>query len=128
MPVPPRWALPGRPDIWAPEALRIGDRYIVYFSARHARLRRPDGLKLCVGAAVANRPEGPFVPQPEPLTCGGADGTIDPSPMRDGHDLWLYTKTDGNCCHVPTTVIAQRLSSNGLGLLGSPTTVCGHHQ
>jgi len=125
MPVPPAWALRGRPDIWAPEAIRIGDRYVMYFSARHATRTRPDGLTLCVGAAVADSPEGPFTPQPQPLTCGGPLGVIDASPFRDGEDLWLYVKSDGNCCDVPITLVAQRLSADGLSLVGAPTTVPG---
>lgn len=125
MPVPPAWARARDPDIWAPEAISIGSRYVLYFSARHATRTRPDGRTLCVGAAVANRPEGPFVPQAEPLTCGGAHGVIDASPLRDGADLWLYVKTDGNCCHAPTTFIAQRLSPDGLSLVGAPTTLSG---
>ena len=125
MPRAPRWSLARRPDIWAPEAIRIGDRYILYFSARHATRTRPDGRTLCVGAAVADRPQGPFIAQPEPLTCGGAHGVIDASPLRDGKDLWLYVKTDGNCCRTRTTVVAQRLSADGLGLVGAPTTLSG---
>ena len=84
MPTPPPWARRDRPDIWAPEAIRIGDRYVLYFSARHASQTRPDGLTLCVGAAVSAAPEGPFVPQAEPLTCGGPLGVIDASPSRNG--------------------------------------------
>lgn len=125
MPSVPAWALRNRPDIWAPEAIRIGDRYVLYFSARHATQARPDGLTLCVGAAVADAPEGPFVPQAEPLTCGGPLGVIDASPFRDGEDLWLYVKSDGNCCNVPITLVAQRLSADGLSLTGQPTTVQG---
>ena len=125
MPMAPRWARAGRPDIWAPEVMQVGDRYVLYFSARHATRTRPDGLTLCVGAAVARRPEGPFVPQAEPLTCGGALGAIDASPFRDGEDLWLYVKTDGNCCHTPTTMIAQHLSADGLRVVGDATTLAG---
>ncbi len=125
MPTPPAWARRDRPDIWAPEVIQIGDRYVLYFSARHASLSRPDGLTLCVGAAVASAPQGPFVPQAEPLTCGGPLGVIDANPFRDGQDLWLYVKTDGNCCNVPVTLVAQRLSADGLSLEGEPATVSG---
>lgn len=125
MPIPPAWALRGHPDIWAPEAMKIGDRYVLFFSARHATRTRPDGLTLCVGAAVSDVAEGPYVPQAEPLTCGGPLGVIDASPFRDGEDLWLYVKTDGNCCNVPTTLIAQRLSADGLHLTEDPTIVAG---
>ena len=125
MPLRPRWAREHQPDIWAPAVLPIEDHYVLYFSARHATLSLPDGLTLCVGAAVAGQPEGPFVPLPEPLTCGGLLGAIDASPFRDGANLWLYIKTDGNCCGMPTNVIAQRLSPDGLELAGSPMKLAG---
>ena len=125
MPTLPPWADTKHPDVWAPEAIRIGDTFVLYFSARHRTLKRPDGLTLCVGAAVAARAEGPFTPQSEPLTCGGAFGAIDASPMRDGADLWLYVKTDGNCCGAPISFIAQRLAPDGLALTGAPTVLGG---
>lgn len=125
MPMRPAWVLQSRPDIWAPEAIQIGERYVLYFSARHATRQRPDGLTLCVGSATSDTPEGPFIPQAEPLTCGGPLGVIDASPFRDGDDLWLYVKSDGNCCRTPITIVAQRLSSDGLALQGEPATIAG---
>lgn len=125
MPEAPPWALARSPDLWAPEAMKVGNTYVLYFSARHATKRRPDGLTLCVGAAVASSPEGPFKPQPEPITCGGTHGVIDVSPFRDGNDLWLYFKTDGNCCNSPVRVIVQRLSPDGLELTGDPAVLRG---
>lgn len=126
MPRAPGWARRREPDIWAPEAIAAGGRYVLFFSARHATKRRPDGLTLCVGAAVADRPEGPFVAQPGPLTCGGEHGAIDASPFRDlDGTLWLYVKTDGNCCGAPIRVIVQKLSADGLRLEGRPTVLDG---
>ena len=58
MPTLPPWADTKHPDVWAPEAIRIGDTFVLYFSARHRTLKRPDGLTLCVGAAVAARAGG----------------------------------------------------------------------
>lgn len=134
MPDAPPWARAGRPDIWAPEAMRIGTRYVLFFSARHATRSRPDGLTLCIGAAVALQPTGPFVPQSEPLTCGGEHGVIDVSPFRDedadadgnGNErLWLIYKTDGNCCGVHTTFVTQRLRADGLALTGPAHVLAG---
>lgn len=125
MPKPPPWASREKPDIWAPEAIQASDGYVLYFSARHATLRRPDGLTLCIGAARAIRPEGPFIPEPKPLTCGGRDGVIDPSPLRTAEGLWLYMKTDGNCCGAATRILAQRLSDDGLHLVGAPAPLAG---
>jgi GH43 family beta-xylosidase len=125
MPEVPAWARSEAPDIWAPEVIRIGNRYALYFSARHKTLKRPDGLTLCVGVAMSDSPAGPFKPAPEPLTCGDGLGVIDASPMRDGDNLWLYVKTDGNCCGVPITILAQKLSKDGTALVGEPVIVPG---
>jgi len=127
MPVVPAWAFAREPSIWAPEVMQIAGHYVLYFSARHAARMRPDGRSLCIGAAVSDVPEGPFVAQPQPLTCGGPHGVIDASPFRDSYDdaLWLHFKTDGNCCATPTTVMAQRLSDDGLALVGQATVVQG---
>ena len=125
MPVLPRWVRSSGPDIWAPEVIKIGDKYVMYFTGRHKTRMRPDGLTLCVGVAVADKPDGPFQAQSAPLTCGGELGVIDPSPFRDGDDLWLYVKTDGNCCGVPIGIIAQRLTADGQHLAGQPALVTG---
>lgn len=125
MPTRPAWAASVRTDVWAPEAVRLGEKYVLYFSARHRSKRRPDGFTLCVGAAIADRPEGPFVPRPEPLTCGGRDGVIDASPLKVGEHLLLYTKTDGNCCGAPITVLVQRLTPDGLKLDSGAAPVVG---
>lgn len=126
MPQLPRWVNSGGPDIWAPEVMKIGDKYVMYFSGRHKTRMRPDGLTLCVGAAVSDTPEGPFVPQSAPLTCGGELGVIDASPFRDDDgSLWLYVKTDGNCCGVKIGIIAQRLTDDGQALAGQPALVEG---
>lgn len=125
MPVLPAWVRKSEPDVWAPEAIRLGDAYVLYFSARHRTLRRPDGLTLCVGAAVSDRPEGPFTPSPEPLTCGGRDGVIDASPLKVGDAVLLYVKTDGNCCGAPIAVLVQRLTPDGLKLASGFRVVAG---
>ncbi|ESQ82606.1 glycoside hydrolase family 43 protein [Asticcacaulis benevestitus] len=125
MPVLPRWVKSSAPDIWAPEVMKIGEKYVMYFTGRHKTRMRPDGLTLCVGVAVADKPEGPFRSRSAPLTCGGELGVIDPSPFRDGDDLWIYVKSDGNCCGVPIGIIAQRLSNDGLKLAGHPALVAG---
>jgi beta-xylosidase len=125
MPKLPPWVRRRDPDVWAPEVMRIGPTYVLFYSARHATLRRPDGLTLCIGAAVATSPSGPFVPQPKPLTCGGRTGVIDASPFRDGQKLWLYVKSDGNCCGEPVSISAVPLAEDGLRVTGPPSVVAG---
>jgi len=125
MPELPAWAHAEGPDIWAPEVMKVGQTYVMYFTARHKSLKRPDGLTLCVGAATSDAPSGPFQPAAAPLTCGEGLGAIDPSPFRDGDDLWLYVKTDGNCCGTPISIIARKLSADGTALVGASVHVLG---
>jgi len=123
----PAWVDRGHAQVWAPEVMEIGGRYVLYFNARHHRLTRtetpPEGPRVlqrhCLGAAVSDRPEGPFVGIDEPLVCAElADGAIDASPFRDGDSLYLFYKDDGNCCGRGSAVYAQGLSPDGLAVLG----------
>lgn len=120
LPKLPEWAATGR--TWAPEVLRLGNRYVLYFTAQE----RKSGLQ-CVGVALAeNDPRGPFVPQGDvPLVCQrGEGGTIDASPFRDSDgSLWLLYKSDGNNPRFlrPSRIFTQKLSPDGLSLKGEAT-------
>ena len=121
MPVLPLWAREGW--TWAPEVLRNGDHYLLYFTAKERR----SGLQ-CVGVASATDPLGPFTSNAaEPLVCQRAlGGTIDPNAFRDADgQLYLYFKNDGNNpdFRLPTDIFAQRLAPDGLSLVGSPTAL-----
>ncbi|WP_298455708.1 glycoside hydrolase family 43 protein [uncultured Cellulomonas sp.] len=61
-------------QMWAPDAARSGGRYYLYFPAKTA-----DGV-FRIGVAVGDRPEGPFIPEPEPIP--GAY-SIDPAVLAD---------------------------------------------
>lgn len=115
MPVLPAWAEPGW--TWAPEVLRRGDRWLLYFTARE----RASGRQ-CTGVAVADDPLGPFVSEADaPLVCQRAlGGTIDASPFRDADgQLYLYYKADANAVGRPTDIFVQRLTPDGLALTGA---------
>ena len=119
MPTLPIWASPGH--TWAPEVIRIGGRYLLYFTARE----RNSGLQ-CIGVAAADAPLGPYVSAAtEPLLCQrDLGGTIDPSPFRDADGtIYLYYKNDGNNPSVlkSSQVWVQRLSPDGLSLTGVAT-------
>jgi beta-xylosidase len=134
----PAWADRAAPQVWAPEAMRIGRRYVLFFNARHATLTRtetpPSGPQVlrghCLGAAVAARPEGPFRSAARPLVCAGfADGVIDPSPFRDaGGRLYLYFKADGNCCGRPAAVWGIPLRADGLAAAGGPVKLLANDE
>lgn len=117
LPIVGAWAYPGK--TWAPEVLAREDgTYVLYYTA--------NGGGQCIGRAVADRPAGRFVDRwPKPLVCQRAEGgSIDASPFRDGDgSLYLYWKNDGNCCGLRTAIYAQRLSPDGLRLLGPRATL-----
>ena len=122
LPVLPAWVRVNQPDVWAPEVLKVGATYNLYFSARHRSERHERDEKECVGVATSTAPEGPYRPQDEPLVCTGLpSGVIDPSPFRDGSRLYLYYKRDGNCCGHGSGVLVQDLSPDGLRVTGGRT-------
>ena len=65
------WVRPDSYSMWAPDCVEKNGKYYFYFPSV------PDGAMrgFGVGVAVANSPEGPFVPEPEPIK--GING-IDP--------------------------------------------------
>ena len=109
------WAVEGR--TWAPEVIRRRDgRYLLYYTAQSLDLAAQ-----CIGRAVARSPLGPFVDRSRrPFICQKSEGgSIDASPFADdGGTLYLLWKNDGNCCGLDTFIYAQRLSGDGLTLVG----------
>jgi hypothetical protein len=115
----PRWA---REDFWAPELAELpSGRFAVYYSAWPKRPRgagRPrGGSRYCLGVATAPSPLGPWRDRGTPLRCTRS-GAIDPTPVVDGERLWLVHKADANSLDRPTPILAQRLSADGLRLIG----------
>jgi hypothetical protein len=80
------------------------------------RVRRP---WYCLGVATAPSPLGPWRDLGRPLRCTPR-GTIDPTPVVDGDDLYLVYKEDGNAFGKPTPILLQRLRADGRRLLGAP--------
>jgi arabinan endo-1,5-alpha-L-arabinosidase len=80
LPAKPGWAHSTQ-DFWAPDVVRDGERYIMYYSAK------PDGSDerhgLCLGVATASSPAGPFVDIGHPLQCGEGFVNIDPMAFDD---------------------------------------------
>ncbi|MEN5060869.1 glycoside hydrolase family 43 protein [Luteimonas sp. TWI1416] len=69
-------------QMWAPDAACRDGRYYFYFPAKRA-----DGL-FRIGVAVGDRPEGPFVPDPEPIA---GTYSIDPAVFADDDgEQYLY--------------------------------------
>jgi beta-xylosidase len=134
----PAWVDREHPQVWAPEVMEVAGRYVLYFNARHdvlTRVEKPpeEGRAMqrhCLGAAVAARPEGPFVGIDAPLVCQEfADGVIDAGIFRDGPGgaLYVYYKDDGNCCGRGSAIYAQGLSPDGLAALGAPVKLVANN-
>lgn len=66
-----KWA---QRQMWAPDAATKDGKYYLYFPAKRA-----DGI-FQIGVAVGDRPEGPFVPQPEAIA---GSYSIDPAVFSD---------------------------------------------
>ena len=116
MPVMPKWVTPG--FTWAPAVLKLGDRYLLYYTANH---RQED--KQCVGVAEASNPKGPFVDsRSKPLVCQlELGGSIDADAFRDKDGkLYLYWKSDGNRVRKPSALYGMLLSPDGLAPAGAP--------
>ena len=65
------WVRPNSYSMWAPDCVERGGKYYFYFPSAPAGGMRGFG----VGVAIADSPEGPFIPEPEPIK--GING-IDP--------------------------------------------------
>ena len=61
-------------QMWAPDAAEKDGKYYLYFPAK-----RPDGI-FQIGVAVGDRPEGPFVAEPSPIS---GSYSIDPAVFQD---------------------------------------------
>ena len=85
----PAWTADGAivSDYWAPELHRVGDAYLICFSAREA------GRSLSIGIARSDRAGGPFVAAPEPLLRGGV---IDAHVFVGNDGPILFWKRDSN--------------------------------
>jgi beta-xylosidase len=110
---------------WAPEIHAVAGHYVAYYTARNA-----NGL-LCIGAATAPSPLGPYTDLGQPLEEDPSVGSIDPTILEDTDgQLYLYWKSDGNAFNPPrkTVIYAQPLSSDGLHLTGTRTALIENDQ
>ncbi len=117
------WAVPG--FTWAPDVIRLGDRFLLYYTARSHRTGRQ-----CIGVAAADSPLGPFRDTAAgPLIChADQGGAIDAAAFRDDDDtLYLLWKNDGNAVGQPTRIYSQQLTTDGTALVGSPWALLTNH-
>jgi GH43 family beta-xylosidase len=116
----PAWA--AEPFTWGPDVHKFGSHYVLYFTGFLKALDEQ-----CIGAAFSSAPDGPFTAQARPFICqSGLSGSIDPRIFTDSDGtLYMQWKSDQNAhgSSTPTTLWSQRLGSDGLTLLGSPSAL-----
>ncbi|MCZ7528311.1 MAG: glycoside hydrolase family 43 protein [Acidimicrobiia bacterium] len=108
-------------DLWAPGVVRLGGRFVLYYSAPHSGT----GTQ-CISVATAAGPTGPFVDRSfAPLVCqADRNGSIDPSPFVDADGTpYLVWKSEGVPGREPTKIWAQELTPDGTGLRGGPVEI-----
>ncbi len=118
LPELPAWAAQGRRLNWAPAVVRVGERYILYYTTRYKEKGRQ-----AISRATADSPLGPFVDNSDGPVVFQEElgGSIDPEVFRDDDgSLYLLWKSDANAVGLPSTLYAQRLASDGLTLQNDP--------
>lgn len=68
-------------QLWDSDVAEKDGKYYLYFS-----LKDKTGV-FHLGVAIADKPEGPFIPQPDPIR---GSYSIDPCVFRDGDDYYIY--------------------------------------
>ena len=119
MPTLAPWVKPG--FTWAPEVMKVGAKFLLYYTANHARED-----KQCLGVAVSDSPRGPFVDtSAEPMICQfDLGGSIDANPFRDRDGkLYIYWKADGNRIGKRSRLWGAELTPDGLKLAGAPRDI-----
>jgi hypothetical protein len=107
------WVKPDSYSMWAPECVYRNGKYYFYFPSTPRDSGYGRGFT--IGVAVGDKPEGPFVPEDEPIK--GVHG-IDPNVFidKDGQ-AYLYW-AQGN-------IYAAKLKANMLELASEPVIVQG---
>lgn len=126
MPGLARWVDLSNPNVWAPEVMKVGEEYLLFYTARDKTSDRQ-----CIGLAMSDSPSGPFRDRSEtPFICQSEEGgSIDASPFRDEDGkLYLYWKNDGNCCMMATWLYVQELSEDGKTLVGEAVRLIRNEQ
>ena len=128
----PAWMAPGAHGIWAPDAVRTGTGWVLYFAGI---ANVPNGVQTnhrCIGTATSSSATGPFTPAATPLVCpdlGAPDpvdgapvpgvGVIDPSPgyltVGGQRGLYLVYKTQ----QTPSSLRMVELAADGQHVRGA---------
>lgn len=109
----PKWA--DNSGTWSPSVQFINGAYVMYYSVHQI------GGRHCLSVATALSPGDQFVDgTTKPLLCQAGGETIDPSPfvglLGERYLLWKGPNSKG-----VATLFSQRISANGMTLLGKPS-------
>ncbi len=100
-------------SMWAPDCVERNGKYYFYFPA-NKNAAGPNGRKgFGIGVAIADKPEGPYIPQAEPIK--GVNG-IDPNVLidKDGQ-AYLYWSMGG--------IFVAKLKENMLEIDSEPIVI-----
>jgi beta-xylosidase len=95
MPSRPAWA--ANDALWAPTVAQVPGGYVLFFAAH--RISPPDPANdTCIGRATSTQPDGPFVAEPLPFSCGlgGTGGALDPNLFHGPDGKWYLYAAFGN--------------------------------
>ncbi len=110
----PAWAANGGRN-WAPEIHKVGDKWVVYYTSVNGN------NNLCIGAASADSPTGPYVDRGSPLV-EHSQGVIDANYFKDDNGKhYLSYKIDGNAHGQPTPIYIRELAADGLSFKSGST-------
>jgi hypothetical protein len=100
-------------SMWAPDCIFRNGKYYFYFPANNKDTNMQGRKTFSIGVAIADKPEGPFIPKPEPIR--GFSG-IDPNVFidKDGQ-AYLYWALG--------KIFVARLKDNMLELASAPQVV-----
>jgi hypothetical protein len=102
-------------SMWAPDCIERNGKYYFYFPANNKDVNINGRKGFSIGVAISDKPEGPFIPQPEPIK--GIPG-IDPNVFidKDGQ-AYLYWAMG--------KISVAKLKDNMLELASEPQEVIG---
>jgi len=103
------WVKPNSYSMWAPDCIQRNGKYYFYFPTSPLDTIAY-GRGFAIGVAVANKPEGPYIPQPAPII--GVHG-IDPNVFIDKDGQAYLFWSAGN-------IYAARLKENMIELASDP--------
>lgn len=106
------WVKPDSYSMWAPDCIEKNGKYYFYFPSR-AKDTLTNGSGFTIGVAIADQPEGPYIPESQPIK--GVKG-IDPNVFID-HDGQAYMYwSQGN-------IYAAKLKDNMVELASEVLTI-----